>query len=237
MRLVSAGILRPTTESEKNKNCNKREFGGILIIYVSDCIYNISLPNIFISVRQFQFKKRTNEWINSGRLSLGFWVIISSHTFYFIKLNFSRLHLSFNFSGLRVMEKLNWSFLYVVYGGLHTALPTYWRFLSRLLFLNFRLLCKCCKSPLPLPPVFLFRLDISPAPIFHPVGDSPRGEGGSAGWAELSWVLHTASFSWLHLLAGRDWEIYLQKPHRDINIIPQHHTPSPPALHAAVPSR
>ena len=120
MRLVSAGILRPTTESEKNKNCNKREFGGILIIYVSDCIYNISLPNIFISVRQFQFKKRTNEWINSGRLSLGFWVIISSHTFYFIKLNFSRLHLSFNFSGLRVMEKLNWSFIYVVYGGLHT---------------------------------------------------------------------------------------------------------------------
>ena len=151
MRLVSAGILRPTTESEKNKNCNKREFGGILIIYVSDCIYNISLPNIFISVRQFQFKKRTNEWINSSRLSLGFWVIISSHTFYFIKLNFSRLHLSFNFSGLRVMEKLNWSFIYVVYGGLHTALPTYWRFLSRLLFLNFRLLCKCWKYPLPLP--------------------------------------------------------------------------------------
>ena len=81
---------------------------------------------------------------------------------------------------------------------------------------------------LPLPPVFLFRLDISSAPIFHPVGDTGRGrgvggEGGGGGGGEEGELWYVWVARVLHTCSGPgrgESERFICRNLRDINIIP-----------------
>ena len=82
-------------------------------------------------------------------------------------------------------------------------------------------------STLPLPPVFLFRLDISPAPTYFILSETEWGGRRGREWPELRAPPATPA---RRAERRADWQIYLSKPHRYKYYPLLLSLPSPPPL-------